>query len=89
MIRAIAVEQFGEAGYFEIPAPIMGAEDFSYVLQKVPGAMAILGVVPPVGDPFARAPIHNAKMLVDENVLPRGVAMHCAFAARFLERGWD
>jgi hypothetical protein len=28
-------------------------------------------------------------MMVDESVLPRGVAMHCAFATRFLERGWD
>jgi hippurate hydrolase len=50
--------------------------------------MAILGVAPPDGDPFARAPIHNAKMMVEEAVLPRGVAMHCAFATRFLERGW-
>jgi hippurate hydrolase len=89
LVRDIASEQFGEAGYFEIPAPIMGAEDFSYVLQQVPGAMAILGVAPPGGDPFARAPIHNAKMMFDEAMLPRGVAMHCAFAVRFLERGWD
>ena len=89
LVRDIASEQFGEAGYLEIPAPIMGAEDFSYVLQQVPGAMAILGVAPPGGDPFARAPIHNAKMVVDEAMLPRGVAMHCAFAVRFLERGWD
>ena len=51
--------------------------------------MAILGVAPADGDPFARAPIHNAKMMVDEAVLPRGVAMHCAFATRFLERGWE
>ncbi len=89
LVRDIAGELFGEGAYFEIPAPIMGAEDFSYVLQKVPGAMAILGVAPPGGDPFARPPIHNAKMMVDEAVLPRGVAMHCAFAARFLERGWE
>jgi hypothetical protein len=26
---------------------------------------------------------------VDDSVLQRGVAMHCAFATRFLERGWD
>ena len=89
LIRDLARELFGDGGYFEMPAPIMGAEDFSYVLQKVPGAMAILGVAPPDGDPSARAPIHNAKMMVDEAVLPRGVAMHCAFATRFLERGWD
>ncbi len=89
LVRAIAVEQFGEAAYLDIPAPIMGAEDFSYVLRKVPGAMAILGVAPADGDPFARAPIHNAKMMVDEAVLPRGVAMHCAFATRFLAGGWQ
>ena len=89
LVREVATDLFGEGAYFEIPAPIMGAEDFSYVLQKVPGAMAILGVAPPDGDPFARAPIHNAKMMVDEAVLPRGVAMHCAFAARFLASGWD
>jgi hippurate hydrolase len=84
LVRDIASEQFGEAGYFEIPAPIMGAEDFSYVLQKVPGAMAILGVAPPGGDPFAKAPIHNAKMMVDEAMLTRGVAMHCAVEARIM-----
>jgi metal-dependent amidase/aminoacylase/carboxypeptidase family protein len=89
LIRELATEQFGEGAYYDIPAPIMGAEDFSYVLQKVPGAMAILGVAPLEGDPFSRAPIHNSKMMVDECVLPRGVAMHCAFATRFLERGWD
>ena len=89
LVKQVATEQFGEGAYHEVPAPIMGAEDFSYVLQKVPGAMAILGVAPPGGDPFARAPIHNSKMLVDEAVLPRGVAMHCAFATRFLERGWE
>ena len=89
MVSQLATGQFGEGAYYDIPAPIMGAEDFSYVLQKVPGAMAILGVAPGDGNPFERPPIHNSKMLVEESVLPRGVAMHCAFATRFLERGWD
>ena len=89
LVRALATGLFGDGAYVEIPAPIMGAEDFSYVLQKVPGAMAILGVAPSDGDPFQRAPIHNARMMVDEAVLPRGVAMHCAFATHFLEHGWD
>ena len=89
MIRDLATGQFGDAAYFEMPAPTMGAEDFSYVLQKVPGAMAFLGVAPPDGDPAARAPLHNPSMMVDEDVLPRGVALHCAFATQFLERGWE
>jgi amidohydrolase len=89
LVRQLAAEQFGDGAYVEIPAPIMGAEDFSYVLQNVPGAMAFLGVAPPTGDASSRAPIHNSKMIVDESILPRGVAMHCAFATCFLERGWD
>ena len=88
MVRQLTAEEFGEAAYFDMPAPIMGAEDFSYVLQKVPGAMAFLGVAPPGSDAAERAPLHNPSMMVDEAVLPRGVAMHCAFAMRFLERGW-
>ena len=89
LVRQLAAEEFGEAAYFDMPAPIMGAEDFSYVLQKVPGAMAFLGVAPPGGNAAEQAPLHNPSMMVDEAVLPRGVAMHCAFAMRFLERGWE
>ena len=88
LVRACATDLFGAAAYHTIPAPIMGGEDFAYVLQKLPGAMAILGVAPADGNPFDRPPIHNARMMVDEAVLPRGVALHCAFATRFLEGGW-
>ena len=31
--------------------PLMGAEDFSYVLQRIPGAMFALGVMPAERDP--------------------------------------
>ena len=89
MIEELTTGMFGEGAYHTVPAPIMGGEDFSYVLQKIPGAMAILGVAPPGGNPFERPPIHNARMIVNEDVLARGVALHCAFATRFLERGWD
>lgn len=88
LVRACTSELFGEASYHSIPSPIMGGEDFAFVLEKLPGVMAILGVAPPEGDPFARPPIHNSKMLVDEAALARGVALHCAFATRFLDRGW-
>jgi hippurate hydrolase len=89
LVRELAIEQFGAEAYLDMTAPTMGAEDFSYVLQKLPGAMAFLGVAPPDGEAAERAPLHNPSMMVDEAVLPRGVAMHCAFATRFLERGWE
>ena len=68
---------------------MMGAEDFSYVLREVPGAMAFIGVAPPGTDPATNPPLHNTRMTIDESVMARGVAMHCAVAERFLERGFD
>lgn len=84
LVRAIAGEDF-----YEFPASSMGGEDFSYVLEKIPGAMAFLGVAREGEDASKSAPLHNPAMMLDEAVLPRGVALHCAFATRFLESGWE
>jgi hippurate hydrolase len=88
--RAVAmVREIAGGDFHELPASNMGGEDFSYVLEKVPGAMAFLGVAPLDEDASDRAPLHNPAMVIDESVLPKGVALHCAFATRFLERGWE
>jgi amidohydrolase len=63
--------------------PVMGSEDFSYVLQRVPGAMANLGTRPESGPVF---PNHSNRMLLNESALATGIAMHVAVALRFLER---
>src|SRR6267142_1633697 len=63
--------------------PVMGSEDFSYVLQRVPGAMANLGTRPESGDVY---PNHSNRMLVNEAALASGIAMHAAVALRFFER---
>ena len=77
-------------GTFETLAhPIMGAEDFSYVLEKVPGAMAFLGVAHESAEAAQCPGIHSSRMMVDESVLPRGAAVLAACALRFLERGWE
>ena len=89
IVEEIATGLFGDGTYQEMPSPIMGGEDFAYVLQEIPGAMAFLGVAPPGEDAASRAPIHHCKMTVHEDWLQRGVAMHCAFATRFLGSGWD
>ena len=72
-----------------MPQPMMGAEDFSYVLKRYPGAFAFLGVAPAGSDPATNPPLHNTRMTIDESVMATGVAMHCALAERFLERGFD
>jgi hippurate hydrolase len=75
--------------FMTLPAPIMGAEDFSYVLEKVPGMMAFLGVAQSGADWRHCCSIHSSHMMVDESVLPRGTAFLAGCATRFLERGWD
>jgi len=72
----------------EMPAPMMGAEDFSYVLRAMPGAMAFIGAAPQGSDPAANPPLHNTRMVIDEDVMARGVALHCLMAERFLENGF-
>jgi amidohydrolase len=64
--------------------PVMGSEDFSYVLQRVPGAMANLGTRPDSGEVY---PNHSNRMLVNEAALASGIALHVAVALGFFERG--
>jgi hippurate hydrolase len=75
---------FGPEGWTTMPDPIMGAEDFAYVLQKVPGAMAFLGASPEGGDYRTCCALHSNRMVLDERVMARGIAMHCAMAEAML-----
>jgi len=75
---------FGEGAWRTMPTPMMGAEDFAYVLQALPGAMAFIGAVPEGGDYHSCCGLHSNRMVLDERVMARGVAMHCAMAQAFL-----
>jgi len=86
--RSVTGKLFGEGAWTPLPAPIMGAEDFSYVLEKVPGAMFFLGVAHEGDDWRTCCAIHSSRMMVDESVLPRGSALLAGCALRFLEQGW-
>ena len=86
--EAVAHDLFGEAAFRRLDQPIMGAEDFSYVLEHVPGAMFFLGVAAEGADWHSCPAIHSPRMTVDENALPRGAALLAGCAARYLERGW-
>ncbi|MGE4304928.1 MAG: M20 family metallopeptidase [Novosphingobium sp.] len=84
----VARDMFGEEAFLRLADPIMGAEDFAYVLEKVPGAMFFLGVSHE-GDDWAHCcGIHSTRMMVDESVMPQGAAYLAGLAATFLERGW-
>ena len=76
-----ARELLGPAAVHPMSHPIMASEDFSYVLERVPGAIANLSTCPDSGPSF---PIHSPRMLVNESALAAGMAMHVAVAERFL-----
>jgi hippurate hydrolase len=62
----------------------MGAEDFSYVLQRVPGAMAFLGARPPSVPSEDVPDCHSNRVVFDERAMAAGVALHAAVALRHL-----
>ncbi len=80
-----AAALFGAEKVHRMPFPVTGSEDFSRILQQVPGAMAFLGATPPGEDP-AKAPFnHSARADFDEDVIPRGAALLAQLAIGRLE----
>jgi hippurate hydrolase len=80
--REVVADVLGDGAYLALPAPLMGAEDFSFVLEKIPGAMLFLGVRPE--DPSLRAPCHSNRMVLNEEGMAHGIAVHAALALRAL-----
>ena len=56
------------------PHPVMGAEDWSYVLQQVPGAMMFLGGTHLDRNVATAAPNHSNRVLFDEQAMADGIA---------------
>ncbi len=88
LARATAEGLFGNGAWIPLQTPIMAAEDFSYVLQKVPGAMAFIGAAPDGSDARQCCGLHSNRMVIEEKAMARGAAMHCAFAEAFLNGGF-
>lgn len=79
---ARAARVVGELGleYVTAPVPVTGAEDFSYVLEQVPGAYVTLGATP-VGVEPAGAPYnHSGRARFADEALPHGAALLAALA---------
>ena len=67
--------------------PITGAEDFSFVLEEVPGAFVFLGACPPDRDPEAAPTNHSAIAVFDDAALPEGTSLYAELALRRLAQG--
>jgi hippurate hydrolase len=66
--------------------PITGAEDFSFVLEQVPGAFIMLGACPPGSEPETAATNHSPVALFDDAALADGTALYVELALRRLAR---
>jgi hippurate hydrolase len=87
--EAVTAELFGSQAFHRLKDPIMGAEDFAYVLEKVPGAMFFLGVAHEGADLASCCGLHSTRMILDEGVMPRGAALLAGLAERFLSEGFQ
>jgi amidohydrolase len=75
---SVAQALVGDEQVVRMPSPVMGAEDWSYVLQSVPGSMAFLGAAPAGVD--RPAPNHSNRFVIDEGAMATGIAMYTAMA---------
>lgn len=87
--QQVVEDMFGAESWISLETPIMGAEDFAYVLEKVPGAMFFLGASHEGDDWRSCCGLHSNRMVLDDSVMAHGAAMHAAIAERFLAEGFD
>ena len=79
-VGVIARSLVGDADVKEMPAPIMGAEDWSYVLQQIPGVMASLGARPRDRKLAGYPQNHSNLVVFDEEAMAVGAAFYAAVA---------
>jgi amidohydrolase len=80
-------EVFGAERAERAEFPLTGAEDFSFVLQQVPGAFVMLGACPPGNDPLTAPSNHSAHAVFDDAALADGTALYAELALRRLAAG--
>lgn len=82
-VGQVAVDLFGDEGFIEMQHPIAGAEDYSRVLEEVPGSYVFLGAS--VDQDYTKSEVnHSPRALFDDAVLYRGAALLSELAVRSL-----
>jgi hippurate hydrolase len=80
-------ESLGDGRFVLAPNPVTGAEDFSFVLEEVPGAFVFLGACPADADPAEAAYNHSPEAVFDDSVLAEGATLLTELALRRLAGG--
>ena len=81
IVRVAAAEVIDEDRITQQKNPSLGAEDFAYYAERVPGAMFILGCKKEGTDAF---PLHSGRFAPDEECMRTGVYIMASSAIRFL-----
>ena len=79
-VDAVARNTLGDDHVVWMDSPFMGAEDWGFVLQEVPGTMSFLGACPPQLEPGRAAGLHSNRAVFDEEAMISGTALHSAVA---------
>ena len=82
--QGAVTEVFGEHRFQPMRRPHTASEDFSRVLEKVPGSFLLLGACPPGSDPADAPYNHSPRAIYDDAVLSDGAALYAELATRRL-----
>jgi len=85
--QSVVTGLLGENRFMPTPYPLTGSEDFSYVLEEVPGAFLFLGACLAGADPATAAYNHSPEAAFDDAVLADGAAVYAALAINRLAAG--
>ncbi len=81
-VRELAVSFAGQDKVFDLPRPMMGSEDFGYMLAERPGTYFFLGTQRTPNDP----PLHHPRYDFNDDILPVGTTFWVELAERYLSR---
>jgi hippurate hydrolase len=80
LVRDLAGKVVGQENVAEIDRPMMGAEDFAYMLAERPGSYFFLGTAKTDADP----PLHHPRYDFNDDVIPIGVNLWVELAEAYL-----
>lgn len=85
LFEEVGTDVLGENGIYQIPLPSMGGEDFSFYLERVPGAMFRLGTATIAPSHF----LHSPNFDIDERAIAIGARILARSALRLLTEKFD
>jgi metal-dependent amidase/aminoacylase/carboxypeptidase family protein len=80
-VARVARATLGTGGFAVLPAPSMGAEDFAYYLQDVPGCFFRLGLRPPGHSDYPG--LHNNHFDFPDAAMESGALMFLSLLSQY------